>query len=210
MKNTVKLTTETYNKISQLYASKFDKPSDHIEYFLKLIKIGGNILDAGCGAGVDSCYMQSKGYLVNGIDMSINMIELAKKKNPKVHFEKADMRELNFGTETFDGILSSFSIIHIPKQDLLSTLNNFNRILKREGVIYLGIQEGDSKEIVIDEPLKLDEKIFLNIMSVQELKNLLEAAGFEILKEFNRLPKNKEELSFNKLVVIGRKTNMLK
>ena len=205
MEDEIRSTTKTYDKISQLYANEFDKPSDHIDDFLKLIPIGGGILDAGCGPGVDSDYMQSKGYEVVGVDVSDKMIDLARKKNSKGHFEKADIRELSFKPETFNGILASFSVIHIPKKDLSKTLCDFYKILKYSGIIYLGIQEGKSQEIIIDEPLKLDEKIFLNIISAEELRQSLKDAGFEILNEFNRSPKSEEELNFNKFIVIGRK-----
>lgn len=205
MEDKVRLTTKTYDEISQLYANEFNKPSDHINDFLRLISNGGSILDAGCGPGTDSDYIQTKGYSVFGVDVSDKMVDLAQKKNPKVHFEKADIRELNFKIETFDGILASFSIIHIPKQDLLPTFLGFNKILKNGGVIYVSIQEGKSEEIIVDEPLKPDEKIFLNIISAEDLRKLLKDTGFEILNEFTRPPKNKEEFNFNEFIVIARK-----
>ncbi len=205
MEDKVKLTTKTYDEISQLYADEFNNPSERIDEFLKLIKISGTILDAGCGPGTDSDYMQTKGYGVIGVDMSDKMISLAQKKNSKVHFEKADIRRLNFKPETFDGILASFSIIHIPRKDTQETIENLYKILKHGGIVYFGIQEGKSQEIIIDEPLKPDEKIFLNIISAGELKKLLNDTGFEIINEFSRPPKSKEEFDFNKFIVIAKK-----
>ncbi|MEK7657615.1 MAG: class I SAM-dependent methyltransferase [Patescibacteria group bacterium] len=205
MKDKTKLTASVYDEISVSYADKFNEPSDNIDDFLKLIKKGGKILDAGCGPGVDVAYIISKDFDVIGVDISERILEIARKKNPKVHFKKADIRKLNFKPNTFDGIIASFSLIHIPKKDIDKTVGNFYKLLKPKGVIYIGIQEGDSQEVLLAEPLKPDEKIFLNIMSSKEIKEILNKIGFSILVEFSRRAESKEEFGFNKFVVIAKK-----
>lgn len=205
MKNQSKQTTKVYDEISTSYATKFDEPSDNIDDFLKLIGKGGKILDAGCGPGVDVAYIASKGFDVIGIDLSEKMLEIAKRKNPRIYFQKADIRKLNFKPNTFNGIIASFSLIHIPKKDVNKTVDNFYKLLKSRGVIYIGIQEGKSQEIFLAEPLKPDEKIFLDIISAKEIKEILTKAGFIVLDEFSRPAENKEEFDFNKFVVIAKK-----
>ena len=205
MKDKTKLAASVYDKISASYAEKFNKPSENIDNFLKLIKKGGKILDAGCGPGADAVYIASKGFDVIGVDLSEKMLEIARRKNPKAHFKVADIRKLNFKPGAFDGIIASFSLIHIPKKDIDKTIDNFYKLLKPKGVIYVGIQEGDSQEVLLTEPLKPDEKFFLNIMSSKEIKGILDKIGFSVLAEFSRRAKNKEEFDFNKFVVIARK-----
>lgn len=199
-----KSVTEVYELISQAYAVKFCEPSDNLDDFLKFIPKGGRILDAGCGPGVDSSYMMGKGFEVLGIDLSAKMLELAMKKNPDVKFRRVDIRELDFNTQSFDAILASYSLIHITKQDIPRVIKNFHRMLKPTGVLFIGVQEGTSKEVFITEPLKPDKKIFINIISAKEIKELLEVEGFKILREFTRRPENIEELEFNKYMVLAR------
>jgi len=205
MRDKTRLTTKVYDEISVAYANKFNEPSDNIDDFLKLIRNGGKILDVGCGPGVDVAYMTSKGFDVIGIDLSEKMLDIAKKKNPNTNFEKADIRKLNFKLNTFDGILASFSLIHIPKKDVNKTVDSFYKLLKPNGIIYIGIQEGKTQELSITEPLKPDEKIFLNIISANEIKETLDKIGFIVLSEFSRPSESKEEFDFNKFVVIARK-----
>ncbi len=205
MKYQSKQITKVYDEISTPYATKFNEPSDNIDDFLKLIGKGGKILDAGCGPGVDVAYVASKGFDIIGIDFSEKMLEIAKRGNPKIYFRKADIRKLNFKPNTFDGIIASFSIIHIPKKNINKTVDNFYKLLKPNGVIYIGIQEGKSQEIFLTEPLKPDEKIFLNIISAREIKEILTKAGFIILDEFSRPAESKEEFDFNKFVIIAKK-----
>jgi len=207
MKDKSKLSAETYDHISDAYAAEFNEPSDHIDEFLKLIPEGGRILDAGCGPGVDSVYMASLGLEVIGIDLSKKMLELARKKNPNIRFENVDIRGLNFGKESFDGILASYSLIHIPKKDIPNVIKNFLKILKPNGVICIGIQEGESKETFVTELFKPDEKTFVNVISADELRELLQKNGFAPINEFMRKAESKDELEFdfNKFVLIAKK-----
>jgi ubiquinone/menaquinone biosynthesis C-methylase UbiE len=201
-----KQASSVYDKIAELYAKEFAKPSDHIEEFLAMLPKNGKILDIGCGPGVDSGYMTSEGFAVIGIDLSKEMLKLAKQKFPQIDFRQQDIRELDFPHNSFDGILASCSLIHIPKKDIPSLLKKFHQILKKGGAIYIALQGGKSEEIFIDEPFKPDEKLFLNIISFDEIKNLLVKNGFSIVKKYGRNPDFKKgELNFTKLFVIARK-----
>ncbi len=167
MTDNSKQAAETYDLISSEYAETFNQPSEHIDDFLTAVPEGGKVLDAGCGPGVDSAYMSAKGFEVVGVDLSSQMIELARKKSPNTKFLQSDLREIDFESENFDGVLASYSLIHIPKKDMPKTVGNFFKLLKPGGVICIGIQEGKSDEVFLPEPLKPNEKMFLNVMSSQ-------------------------------------------
>jgi len=200
-----KQASSVYDKIAEPYAKEFSKPSGHINEFLALLPKNAKILDVGCGVGVDSGYMVSEGFEVIGVDLSKEMLKLGKQKFPKIEFRHGDIRKLDFPPNSFDGILASCSLIHIPKKDVPALIKKFHQILKKDGAIYFALQGGKSEEIFVDEPFKPDEKIFLNIMSFYEIKNLLVNAGFSIVKKYERPPKSKEELNFTKLFVFARK-----
>ena len=200
-------TAKTYDSISAAYAETFSEPSDHIDDFLRLIPTEGKVLDAGCGPGVDSAYMSAKGFRVIGVDLSSQMLELAREKSPNTVFQLADVRKVSFEDETFDGVLASYSLIHLPKKDVPETVDNFFRMLKPGGAICIGIQEGKSAEVFLPEPLKPEEKVFLNVMSAKELKELVKNGGFEITSEFTRPANETEagEFDFNKFALIAQK-----
>lgn len=200
-----KQASSVYDKIAEPYAKEFSNPSEHVDDFLSLIPKNGIILDVGCGVGVDSDYMGSKGFRVIGIDLSKEMLKLAKQNFPKIEFKHGDIRKLDFPPNSVDGILASCSLIHIPKKDIPDLLKRFYEVLKKEGAIYIALQGGKSEETFINEPFKPDEKLFLNIISFEEIKGLLDKYGFSILKKYEREPKSKEELNFTKLFVIAKK-----
>ena len=195
-----------YDKIAKSYFKKFSKYSEYIDEFLSLISKNGKIFDAGCGPGIDSNYMDSKGFRVVGVDMSKEMIKLAKQNLPKITFKLSDLRKINFSENSFDGIFASFSLIHLSKVNILPLLKKFNKILKKEGIIYISLQSGESKEIYITEPLKQDERIFLNIISFEEINELLVKSKFSIIKKFERKPKSESEFNFTKLFILAKKS----
>ncbi|MDP4000424.1 MAG: class I SAM-dependent methyltransferase [bacterium] len=198
---------KTYDSISAAYAETFSEPSDHIDDFLGLIPKGGKVLDAGCGPGVDSAYMSAEGFRVIGVELSPQMLELAREKSPDAEFQLTDIREIGFDGETFDGVLASYSLIHLPKKDVPGIIGNFFRILKSGGAVCIGIQEGKSAEVFLPEPLKPAEKMFLNVMSAEELKELVKNGGFKIMSEFTR-PADKTEVGefdFNKFALVAQK-----
>ncbi|MFW6282719.1 MAG: class I SAM-dependent methyltransferase, partial [Minisyncoccales bacterium] len=41
-------------------------------------------------------------------------------------FREQDIRELDFPPESFDGIIASCSLIHIPKKDVHSLIESFH------------------------------------------------------------------------------------
>ncbi|MBU1198900.1 MAG: class I SAM-dependent methyltransferase [Nanoarchaeota archaeon] len=197
--------SSVYDKIAEPYAKEFSKPSEHIEEFLDLLPKKAKIIDVGCGVGVDAGFMASKGFKVIGIDLSKEMLNIARQKYPQLDFRQQDIRKLDFPSNLFDGIFASCSLIHIPKNDVFALLENFHHLLKKEGVIYISLQGGKSEEVFVDELFKPDEKIFLNIISFDEIKDLLVKNGFSIVKKYEREPKSKNELNYTKLYVMAKK-----
>jgi ubiquinone/menaquinone biosynthesis C-methylase UbiE len=200
-------TVSVYDKICDVYSETFNKPGDHVDEFLNLVPENGKILDIGCGPGIDADYMASSGFRVTALDYSREMINLAAKRNPNVIAIVGDMRKVEFASKSFDGIFASYSLIHIPRKDVLTTLQKFYNFLKPNGTFYCSLQEGVSQEIVVNTPLKENERIFLNIISASETKELIREAGFSIVQEFKRNPKPEKELNFRKYAVLARKNS---
>src|SRR5271157_3715002 len=137
----------TYNKTATEYAeSHFDYPSMKKQYrdFMSYCK-GGIILDVGCGPGRDAKYFMMNGYRVIGIDYSEGMIKEAKRRVPEGDFQKLDMRSLDFDRHTFDGVWACASILHIPKSEVRSVLEEFKQILKPKGVLYVAVTKGEGE-----------------------------------------------------------------
>jgi ubiquinone/menaquinone biosynthesis C-methylase UbiE len=108
-----------------------------LDDFIELLPPDARVLDAGCGAGIPISKMLAEHFDVTGVDFSEAQIELAGKNVPHAKFICADMTELNFPEDTFDGICSYYAIIHIPREEHRALLINFHRMLMPCGVALL-------------------------------------------------------------------------
>lgn len=177
-----KVAISTYGKIADKYSNQYFNDLTDIPYidkFLKNIPSKGRILDIGCGPGQFSQYITKNGFHVIGIDYSQEMIEIARTKVPAVEFKHMDMRNLKFEENSFDGILSAYSLIHITSEDIPDTLKEFNKVLKPGGYIEIIVQKGEADK-VIDEPFMLSEKMFFNFFTKERLSNYLKEANFHV------------------------------
>ncbi|MCR4264132.1 MAG: peptidase C39 family protein [Candidatus Roizmanbacteria bacterium] len=174
---------EFYNRVADIYVEKyFDNSSEqkHLEPFLSRLSKKAKILDVGCGPGNYAIHLVKMDYTVTGIDTSTEMIKIAKQKVPEAKFVLADMRKMPFENNSFDGLLSAYSLIHIPQKDIAGTLQEFNRVLKPHGRCIIMGQEGKPDQI-IDEPMLPGEKSFVNFISPDHLKHDLKRAGFLVV-----------------------------
>lgn len=201
----IESTASVYSAVSGKYAAAFRDTSKNLEAFLKLIKPGGFILDVGCGPGIDARYIVSRGYSVRAIDVSQKMVALARRNAPTAVVQRRDVRKLHLRPGSIDGILASFSLIHLQKSEVPPVLDSFRKWLKPRGALYVGFQSGTSEETTVREPLDPRRTIFLNIISEGEMKSVLERIGFEILQFFTRPSQSDQEFSYNKQIVIASK-----
>lgn len=174
---------DVYDTITQAYVKQFvednsDKP--HVDTFLSKLPLKAKILDAGCGAGQTTSYMGKKGFRVTGIDLSKNMLAVAKNKYPEPTFVIMDMRDLQFAPEQFDGVLSSYSLIHIPDAKIHDVLSGFYRVLKHDGWVAIFAQQGKPDQYV-DEPFAPGKKTFFNFFTQERITRQLEDAGFSAI-----------------------------
>lgn len=207
MEDKSKLAVKVYDKIAKRYTrSFFEDFSDKkfIDQFLELLPKKAKILDVGCGPGNFTKYFLAKGYSTEGIDLSKEMIKIAKQKVPKAIFKIMDLRKLRYPAKSFDGLFVAYSLIHIPEGDIISTLKGFNKTLKSNGLLFLAVQKGKGERFVA-EPLKKGEKIFIRFFSEKELNRNLQKANFLVVKTALRKTNVKEELGTQKLFVIARK-----
>jgi len=150
--NKSKRPSKVYDKIATNYARDFSIVSEHIDEFLEQIPKKSGILDIGSGVGTDSDYMDIKGFKVIGIDLSIGMLKIAREGYPRLDFRQLDLRKLDFYPDSFEGVLSSFSLIHIAKKEIPKVLDKIYLLLKKSGIFYLSLQEGESSEIYTMSP----------------------------------------------------------
>src|SRR6187431_2242754 len=72
------------------------------------------VVDLGCGSGVFTDVLQRRGYRCCGVDLSPKLIEVARAKFRDVEFVEGDAEQLPFADASFDGVLLSGLVHHLP------------------------------------------------------------------------------------------------
>ena len=121
----------------------FNSFSNHAVHYLNDILAtlnfdGTKILDVACGTGTSSIWFAEKGYQVTGIDISPQMIRMAKRKHlssdVNIHFLVRDMRTMQF-KKPFDLAICMFdSLNHLTSYRAFETaLKNISANLVPRG-----------------------------------------------------------------------------
>jgi len=196
-------TIKTYEEFAEEYRKRhfddLEKIENFADFFVRNLK-GKRVLDAGCGPGRDARYFTDKGLEVIGIDLASNFIKVASQNVPNARFVQMDIRALNFPENFFDGIWASASFLHIPKEDAKRTLWGFRKVLKPSGLLYLSVMEGSGEKMVEKKAYKGKARFFA-FYTKDEIKKLLEACDFRILKLIVEKEKNKKHTWINVFAV---------
>lgn len=181
----IQTTIKTYDKTAPEYIVKVQAyaPEPEREKFISLVKPGGKILDAGCGSGRDANYFASKGFTVTGIDLSDGLLSYAREHaHPGATFQKMDLRTITLNT-SFDGIWASASLLHLKRDEFVPVLRNFQHMLMPGGILFLLMKEGTEEQLVTSGTISGETRFFTYYMS-DDLRQILEGAGFTIIDQF--------------------------
>lgn len=92
---------------------------------------GERILDIAAGTGTSSAAIARSGADVVAVDFSLGMIEVGRRKHPKIEFLEADAMALPFKANEFDAVTISFGLRNI--EDPRKALKEMFRVLKPGG-----------------------------------------------------------------------------
>ena len=105
--------------------------------------VSGPVLDVGCGPGHKTAYLRGLGLDAFGIDLSPEMVAVAKQKYPDLRFSVGSMLDLDLPDRQLGGVLSSYSIIHLPSDQVPVALGEFFRVLTPGGYVLVAFHVGD-------------------------------------------------------------------
>lgn len=92
-----------------------------------------NVLDLGCGTGR---FLDFADY---GVDVSTEMIRVAKAKFPTKQIFKESAANTHFDNVSFDVVISFHVFMHLEKTTMISILNEAHRILRKGGKLLFDV-----------------------------------------------------------------------
>ncbi|WP_433401662.1 class I SAM-dependent methyltransferase [Streptomyces sp. CA-146814] len=184
-------TRDSYDAIAPAYAefSRGELAAKPLERgvlatFAELAAAGGGglpVADVGCGTGRVTAHLSELGlgFDVFGIDLSPQMLAVARQDHPGLRFEEGSMLGLGLPDGSLGGLLAWYSTIHVPDEELPRAFAEFHRVLAPGAPVQLGFQVGD-------EPLRMTEALGEEVSLVfhrrqpERVAALLRAAGLEV------------------------------
>jgi len=173
-----------YDRVAEEYRRRFAdeleaKPYDRalLERFAGLLGSGARVLDAGCGpAGHLAAFLAARGLSLLGVDVSPACVALARRAQPGLRFEVADLARLPFADGAFDGVVASYSLIYTPRALLPAAVAGLARVLRPGGLLLAAVKAG-ADEGYIEDPLGSEVRPWFTCLTLAELRALLVGAG---------------------------------
>jgi len=176
------------------------------------IKNGEKILEVAFGTGlnfVEILKRNPQGW-VNGIDVSMKMLERARKRISKTGQDNyalylGDCRHLPFEDGTFDILMTQYLLDILPVEDFTPILLQFRRVLKDGGrIVLVNMTKGERwLNKIYEEIYKLKPPLLAGCRGVMAQPFLEEIGFIEFEREFV------SQLGFPSEVVLGVKRNGL-
>jgi SAM-dependent methyltransferase len=144
-----------YDDMAQAYTAFVgeafaDRPLNHVlvQAFADLVRQagGGQVADVGCGPGHVTGYLRERGVDAFGVDLSQELVAIARAAHPGVRFDVGDMGALDVPTAGLAGVLANYSVIHTPPDALPATLAELCRVLAPGGHLLIAFQALDDAD----------------------------------------------------------------
>lgn len=138
------------------------------------------MLELGCGSGVPITRMLlDRGAEVVANDISTKQLDMAKTRCPQATLIPGDMAALSFEPASFDGVVSFYTIFHLPRAEQKGMLANIHSWLKPGGMFVFNLATVDEEEIHGEF---LGHGMFWSSYAVEDSKAMVREVGLEVLE----------------------------
>ena len=148
--------------------------------FLRYLPEHASILDLGCGSGRDILAFKKKGYQVEAIDYSA---ELVKKARELTNIEVCQQSFYDLAENNkYDGIWACASLLHCDRDRLPEVMGRIFKALKPNGVLYMSFKYGNTDR-------EKDGRQFTDLDEQQAQALLDQLDGVELLQQWMSVDK---------------------
>ncbi len=208
-----KTTVDIFNKHAQLYQDKYmhlDLYHDTFDLFCQhVVQENADILDVACGPGNITQYLLKKrpDYKILGIDLSINMINLAKLNNPQAEFQQMDCRDIDTLDKKYAGILCGFCLPYLSKVESIKLIGDAARLLTSGGVFYVStMEENDDNQSGI-KTSSTGDQLYMYYHRAEDLTHALQENEFKIIDLQRRTYPAQDGKVTTDLIILARQQN---
>lgn len=177
------LVAQSYTAIAETYLAwsqtvRIAEREKYTQVLSDNLAQGSAVLDLGCGSGVATTMHLSQRLMYTGVDISPAQIDLAKELVPAGTFYCADMTKITFEPASFDGILSFYALIHVPREELAGLLGRIAEWLRPGGLFVASFPTKADKAWIDDD--WLGTQMYWSGFDSETNQRLVEEAGLVI------------------------------
>lgn len=144
-----------HDALAEVYASRLAHVMDQLPadravlgMFCDLVLgngAGAQVGDVGCGTGRLAPYLAARGLVPRGVDLSPEMIRVARRDQPGFRFDVADLRELPFGDASLAGVICWYSLMYCAPSSRASAFGELARVVRPGGYLATAFKAGDGE-----------------------------------------------------------------
>ena len=184
----------SYDLVAAEYHRRFAHELDHKPFdreklaaFVRRLGDGAAVCEVGCGDGHVSAHLAELGANVRGVDVSAEMVAVARAAYPDLQFEQANKRTLPFEDAELRGIVAFYSIVNLDNAECHAAFREMFRVIASSGLVLLAFHIGDEK-IHEENWWGLGAELDFFLHPVARIAEGLARSGFRILERATRPP----------------------
>jgi len=140
--------------------------------------LGTSVGDVGCGTGRLEPYLAAQGLSPHGIDLSPEMIRVARRDHPGFGFDVADVRQLPLQDASLAGVVGWYSLMFLAPSDRPAAFGELARVVKPGGYLVTAFKAGDSQLRRAGRSTGLSVEFDIYWLAPDEMERQITDAGF--------------------------------
>ncbi|GAA3523971.1 class I SAM-dependent methyltransferase [Amycolatopsis ultiminotia] len=172
---------ELFDAIGAGYQDAFGRPpmvDAAVRELIDVLPPSARVLDLGSGTGRPvAADLAAAGNRVTGIDVSAEMVRIAREQVPEAEFVHADVRQWHSDPASWDAVCAFFPFLQMPRADTETVLADVARWLVPGGRLALVTVPSDVEDVPVDF---LGHLIRVTSFSADALVERVRATGLEV------------------------------
>ncbi|MGC1214423.1 MAG: methyltransferase domain-containing protein [Micromonospora sp.] len=164
---------------------------------------GAAVADLGCGPGHVTAWLAERGVRAVGVDLSPEMVAVARREHPEAEFREGDLLSLPAADGEFAAAVALYSVIHLRPVELGPAFAEMRRVLRPGAPLLVAVHLGTEVRH-LDEWWGHQVDVDFHFFAAETLLNALTDAGFTVEAKLERVS-YPHEVETRRLYVLARR-----